>query len=60
MNSFHSWPQQIPNMSIEAQLRGTRMPTHEELQKHTDEIMRNAILRKSQQKFQDERSQLQK
>lgn len=60
---FNNWPQQQQQQQ-QAQVggNGLKMPTQEQLQQHTTEIMRNAILRKNQQQYQyqDERAQFQK
>jgi hypothetical protein len=56
---FNNWP---PQQQAQMSVNGIQMPTQEQLQQHTNEIMRNAILRKNQQQYQyqDERAQFQK
>lgn len=65
---FNNWPQQqaaaqqMATADAQMRVNGLKMPTQEQLQQHTTEIMRNAILRKNQQQYQyhDERAQFQK
>lgn len=47
---FNNWPQQQQAQPMSS--NGIKMPTQEQLQQHTTEIMRNAILRKNQQQYQ--------
>lgn len=46
---FQQWPTQVQGTTIRPDGSVHRVPTQAEMQVHTNEIMRNAILRKNQQ-----------
>lgn len=51
---FNNWPQQSSPTANNEGFGNMHMPTQEQLQQHTTEIMRNAILRKTQQQKQQQ------